>query len=203
MPTRTIRLQSPNDNANVIGIALVPVDTPSEHEGLRCDVRLYPKLKTLHCASMRLTGLTGYDVLTELEEVKCQDNQLAGGLWPLLENIKLKHFWCHSNFLGGSIPDITQPAFYGNNEPDVSLSMDGAASRIIVGTRQLASGGGDRSIKVYDWNGTGWELSATVTHGTTNSNNGFNPKLSRDGQTMTFGAPNTKTSAVYTTTTFD
>jgi hypothetical protein len=63
--------------------------------------------------------------------------------------------------------------------------------------------GGDRSIKVYDWNGTGWELSATVTHGATNSNNGFNPKLSRDGQTMTFGAPNTKTSAVYTTTTFD
>jgi hypothetical protein len=106
MPTRTIRLQSPNDNANVTGISLVPVDTPSEHEGLRCDVRLYPKLKTLHCASMRLTGLTGYDVLTELEEVKCQDNQLAGGLWPLLENIKLKHFWCHSNFLGGSIPDL-------------------------------------------------------------------------------------------------
>ena len=106
MPTRTIRLQSPNDNANVIGIALVPVDTPSEHEGLRCDVRLYPKLKTLHCASMRLTGLTGYDVLTELEEVKCQDNQLAGGLWPLLDNTKLKHFWCHSNFLSGSIPDL-------------------------------------------------------------------------------------------------
>jgi hypothetical protein len=95
--------------------------------------------------------------------------------------------------------DITQPAFYTNYEPNVSLSMDGTASRIIVGTRQLASGGGDRSIKVYDWNGTGWELSATVTHGATDSNNGFNPKLSRDGQTMTFGAPNTKTSAVYTT----
>jgi hypothetical protein len=95
--------------------------------------------------------------------------------------------------------DITQPAFYSNNEPDVSLSMDGTASRIIVGTRQLASDGGDSSIKVYDWNGTGWELSATVTHGATDSNNGFNPKLSLDGQTITFGAPNTKTSAVYTT----
>ena len=95
--------------------------------------------------------------------------------------------------------DITQVAYYSNGEPDVSLSMDGTASRIIVSTRQLASGGGDRSIKVYDWNGTGWELSATVTHGVTGSNNGFNPKLSRDGQTMTFGAPNTKISAVYTT----
>jgi hypothetical protein len=96
--------------------------------------------------------------------------------------------------------DIIQPAYYSNDEPDVSLSMDGTASRIIVGTRQLDSGGGDRSIKVYDWNGTSWELSATVSHGAANSNNGFNPKLSRDGQTMTFGAPNTKTSAVYTTT---
>ena len=93
--------------------------------------------------------------------------------------------------------DISQISHYALGAPDVSLSMDGTASRIIVGTRYNVDG--DSSIKVYDWNGTGWELSATVTHGATNSNNGFNPKLSRDGQTIAFSAPNTKVSAVYTT----
>ena len=97
--------------------------------------------------------------------------------------------------------DIYQRGKYNIGEPDVSLSMDGAALRIIVGTRStdFEQQSGDEDIKVYDWSGTGWELSATVTHGATNSMNGFYPKLSRDGQTMVFGAPNTKTSATYTT----
>ena len=96
--------------------------------------------------------------------------------------------------------DISQSGNYVTDEPDVSLSMDGTASRIIVGTRRHIASGGDGTIKVYDWNGIDWELSASVLHAV-QSNFGYNPKLSRDGQTMTFGAPNTKVSAVYTTVT--
>jgi hypothetical protein len=94
--------------------------------------------------------------------------------------------------------DISQSGNYVNDEPDVSLSMDGTASRIIVGTRRHIASAVNDTINVYDWNGIDWELSASIMHAT-QSNFGYNPKLSRDGQTMTFGAPNTKVSAVYTT----
>lgn len=94
--------------------------------------------------------------------------------------------------------DISQSGNYVSDEPDVSLSMDGTASRIIVGTRRHIASAVNDTINVYDWNGIDWELSASIMHAT-QSNFGYNPKLSRDGQTMTFGAPNTKVSAVYTT----
>jgi hypothetical protein len=99
--------------------------------------------------------------------------------------------------LGDYIPGGAE---YSISDPDMSMSMDGTASRIIWST-QLAGAGNnsESSIRVIDWNGSNWVQTATIAPSPANSNNGFEISLSADGKTMALADPYNDKVTVYTT----
>jgi hypothetical protein len=99
--------------------------------------------------------------------------------------------------LGDYIPGGAE---YSISDPDMSMSMDGTASRIIWSTQLAVAGNNsESSIRVIDWNGSNWVQTATIAPSPENSNNGFEISLSADGKTMALADPYNDKVTVYTT----